>query len=318
MSRRRIPYFLAQGLLVFCLLTPGGVAGAKLPEPEFLFVSPEGDDSGDGSAAHPFATLERAREAVRVLKLAVGMPSGGITVSVGPGHYPRRSSFVLGPQDGGREGAPVVWKAASPGAVVLDAGVRVRVSEFQRPAAEDLRRMEGGAVGKVVSLDLVSLGVQHAGPYPVSFDNGGGLLELYFEGEVVVQSYTPFHPAIQFARHHDFTGFYDQEIEWREKMGQPPFTHFVLITVRSPHQQRAQLSIETLHRRLKEVLPKGVTLGEPSPAPLEKSHGNFRFHLALRTRAVLKLSRALRTVLDKLTWPEDVFVVVDVDAHHLL
>jgi primosomal protein N' (replication factor Y) len=138
------------------------------------------------------------------------------------------------------------------------------------------------------------------------------------EGEVVVQSYTPFHPAIQFARHHDFIGFYDQEIEWREKMEQPPFTHFVLITVRSPHQQRAQLSIETLHRRLKEVLPPGVTLGEPSPAPLEKSHGNFRFHLALRTRAVLKLSRALRTVLDKLTWPDDVFVVVDVDAHHLL
>ncbi len=138
------------------------------------------------------------------------------------------------------------------------------------------------------------------------------------EGEVVVQSYTPFHPSIQFARHHDFEGFFDQEIDWREKMNQPPFTHFVLVTVRSPHQQRAQLSIETLHRRLKEVLPPGVTLGDPSPAPLEKSHGNFRFHLALRSRAVLKLSRALRSVLDKLTWPEDVFVVVDVDAHQLL
>jgi primosomal protein N' (replication factor Y) len=101
-------------------------------------------------------------------------------------------------------------------------------------------------------------------------------------------------------------------------MGQPPFTHFVLITVRSPHEGRVQLSTETLHRRLKEVLPPGVTLGDPSPAPLEKSHGNFRWHIAMRTRAVLKLSRALRSVLDKLTWPEDVFVVVDVDAHHLL
>ncbi|MEK0450608.1 MAG: primosomal protein [Verrucomicrobiota bacterium] len=137
-------------------------------------------------------------------------------------------------------------------------------------------------------------------------------------GEVVVQSYTPFHPAIQFARHHDFDGFYEQEIEWREKMVQPPFTHFVLITVRSPHEERAKLSIETLHRRLKEVLPAGVTLGEPAPAPLEKSHGNFRFHLSLRSRAVLKLSRAIRSVLDKLPMPEDVFAVVDVDAHQLL
>jgi primosomal protein N' (replication factor Y) len=138
------------------------------------------------------------------------------------------------------------------------------------------------------------------------------------EGEVVVQSYTPFHPAIQFARHHDFEGFYEQEIEWRKKMEQPPFTHFILITVRSPHQERARFSTETLHRRLKETIPPGTMLGEPAPAPLEKSHGNFRHHIALRTHAVLKLSRALREVLDKLTLPEDVFAVVDVDAQHLL
>ncbi len=138
------------------------------------------------------------------------------------------------------------------------------------------------------------------------------------EGEVVVQSYTPFHPAIQFARHHDFEGFYEQEIEWRQKMEQPPFTHFILITVRSPHQERARFSTETLHRRLKETLPPGTVLGEPAPAPLEKSHGNFRYHLSMRTHAVLKLTRILREVLDKLTLPEDVFAVVDVDAQHLM
>ena len=138
------------------------------------------------------------------------------------------------------------------------------------------------------------------------------------EGEVVVQSYTPFHPAIQFARHHDFEGFYEQEIEWREKMGQPPFTHFILITVRSPHQDRGRFSIETLHRRLKETLPASVILGDFAPAPLEKSHGNFRFHLAIRAQAVQKVSRMIRDVLGKLPMPEDVFAVVDVDALQLM
>ncbi len=137
-------------------------------------------------------------------------------------------------------------------------------------------------------------------------------------GEVVVQSHTPFHPAIQFARHHDFEGFYEQEIEWRQKMEQPPFTHFILITVRSPHQERGRFSAETLHRRLKESLPANITLGEPVPAPLEKSHGNFRFHIAIRTHAILKVSRMLREVLDRLPLPEDVFAVVDVDAQQLL
>ena len=37
----------------------------------------------------------------------------------------------------------------------------------------------------------------------------------------------------------------------------------------------------------------------------------------LRTRAILRLSRHLRGVLEKLTFPEDVIVTVDVDAYQL-
>ncbi|HEX8296075.1 MAG TPA: primosomal protein N' [Chthoniobacteraceae bacterium] len=138
------------------------------------------------------------------------------------------------------------------------------------------------------------------------------------EGEVFVQSFTPFSPSIQFARHHDFDGFWEQEIEFRRQWDYPPFTHLVLIVIRSAHETRGRFSAETLHRRLQEVLPPGTTLSEPAPAPLEKSHGNFRFHLMLRTRAILRLSRQLRGVLEKLTFPEDVFVTVDVDAYQLM
>jgi primosomal protein N' len=92
----------------------------------------------------------------------------------------------------------------------------------------------------------------------------------------------------------------------------------VLVSVRSPHQARGQFSTETLARRLRENLPAGATVSEPAPAPLEKSHGSFRFQLMLKTRQVLKLSRHIKAVLDKLTFPEDVIVGVDVDAYHLL
>lgn len=138
------------------------------------------------------------------------------------------------------------------------------------------------------------------------------------EGEVFVQSFTPFHPAIQFARHHDFEGFWQQEIEFREKWDYPPFTHMVLITLRSPHQARVLFSAETLERRLRESLPPGTTLSSPAPAPLEKSHGNFRYQLMLRSRSILKLSRLMRGILQKLTFPEEVFVSVDVDPYQLM
>src|SRR6266550_6101001 len=41
-------------------------------------------------------------------------------------------------------------------------------------------------------------------------------------GEVFVQTYTPFSPSIQFARHHDFAGYYQQELEFRERCDFPP------------------------------------------------------------------------------------------------
>src|SRR5882762_6379363 len=137
-------------------------------------------------------------------------------------------------------------------------------------------------------------------------------------GEVFVQTYTPFSPSIQFARHHDFAGYFDQELEFRERCDFPPFKHAILITVRSAHEGRAKLSAETLVRRLKESLGSEFILGDASPAPLEKLQGQFRFHILLRGGAIMRLSRLVRETLDKLPLPEDVVATVDVDPYQLL
>ena len=137
-------------------------------------------------------------------------------------------------------------------------------------------------------------------------------------GEVFVQTYTPFSPSIQFARHHDFAGYFEQELEFRERCDFPPFKHAILITVRSAHEGRAKLSAETLVRRLKESLGSEFILGDASPAPLEKLQGQFRFHILLRGEAIMRLSRLVRETLEKLPLPEDVVATVDVDPYQLL
>ena len=137
-------------------------------------------------------------------------------------------------------------------------------------------------------------------------------------GEVFVQTYTPFSPSIQFARHHDFAGYFQQELEFRERCNFPPFKHAILITARSAHEGRAKLSAETLRRRLKEALPEEFILGDATPAPLEKLQGQFRFHILIRGEAIMRLSRLVRETLNKLPFPEDVTVTVDVDPYQLL
>jgi primosomal protein N' (replication factor Y) (superfamily II helicase) len=137
-------------------------------------------------------------------------------------------------------------------------------------------------------------------------------------GEVFVQTYTPFSPSIQFSRHHDFAGYFEQELEFRERCDFPPFKHAILITVRSAHEARAKFSAETLARRLRDALDGKFMLSDATPAPLEKLQGQFRFHILLRAEAIMHLSRLVRETLAKLPMPEDVIASVDVDPYQLL
>ena len=138
------------------------------------------------------------------------------------------------------------------------------------------------------------------------------------EGEVLVQTFTPFSPSIQFARHHDFDGFAEQELEFRERFGFPPFARMVLITLRGQVRERAEFTGQTLVRKLKEKLTKNSSIGDCVPAPLEKARGYHRFQIALRGPSARALSSAIQQTLAVLPLPEDVFVAVDVDPVNLL
>jgi len=138
------------------------------------------------------------------------------------------------------------------------------------------------------------------------------------EGEVLVQTFTPFSPSIQFARHHDYEGFMEQEMEFRRQFNYPPFGKMVLITLRGTMFERVEFSAQTLARKLKAAAPPGIAVGEGVPAPLEKAKTYFRFQVSLRGQSSMQLARLIRSVLDSLPMPEDVFVAVDVDPLHLL
>ncbi|MEM7148163.1 MAG: primosomal protein N', partial [Verrucomicrobiota bacterium] len=137
-------------------------------------------------------------------------------------------------------------------------------------------------------------------------------------GEVIVQTHTPQHPAIQFARHHDYLGFAEQELPFRKQFSYPPYLPALLITVRSPHERRAQFSAETLAKRLRPALPDSVLFTDPLPSPLVKAAGQFRFQIMLRSPSTRAMTEPLNQVLKNLSFPDDVLVVPDVDPYSLM
>ena len=77
------------------------------------------------------------------------------------------------------------------------------------------------------------------------------------EGEVFVQAFTPFHPAIQFARRHDFAGFYAQEMEFREQLKYPPVSRVALLTLKGRNEEKVVFSADHLRKELDRLAAGG-------------------------------------------------------------
>lgn len=97
--------------LIFVVLAAclplGGLAAACS---EF-FVASNGSDTAPGTKEHPFATLEKARDAVRNQTKVSGLPPGGVTVWVRGGTFPLARTFTLGKEDSGKPGSPVIYRS---------------------------------------------------------------------------------------------------------------------------------------------------------------------------------------------------------------
>ncbi len=97
-----------------------------------FFVARNGNDEWSGMLSDPsaeetdgpFATLARARDAVRQLK-AGGEPTEPMTVMVRGGKYYLEYTLILGPEDGGTRQAPVTYTAYPGERPILSGGVPV-------------------------------------------------------------------------------------------------------------------------------------------------------------------------------------------------
>ena len=139
------------------------------------------------------------------------------------------------------------------------------------------------------------------------------------EGEVFVQAFTPFHPAIQFARRHDFEGFYEQEMEFREQLKYPPVGRIALLTLKGRNEEKVKFSADYLKHELEKAVGsiKDLVIAGPAPAPLAKAETYYRYQIMLRAPRMATLSQRLALLIRSLTLPEDVTLAVDIDPVNL-
>lgn len=137
-------------------------------------------------------------------------------------------------------------------------------------------------------------------------------------GEVIVQTYTPFHPALQAARRIDFEGFCDQEAEFRRELSYPPFSRVVCVTLRGPAEEVVAYCATVLGGRIRAQAAARVKMAEPCPAPLARAKGQYRYQIMMRCPSVKAMTEPIEAVLKDFKLPKDLVCTVDVDALNLM
>jgi len=140
-------------------------------------------------------------------------------------------------------------------------------------------------------------------------------------GRVVLQTFLPDDPTIQFAIKQDYEGFAEEELSQRKQVGLPPFARMVRIVMRDQDEQKLQrLAAELATRLVNAAVPDGhrVRVKGPMPCAIGRISGYWRQQIVLSSPDPARLQRILAAVREKGGLTKSDRVAVDVDPVSLL
>ncbi len=139
-------------------------------------------------------------------------------------------------------------------------------------------------------------------------------------GKVVLQTYFQDHYAVQYAAHHDFSGFYEKELRFRSWMHYPPYSALANVLFRSLKLDEALEWSGAMGKWFEQNRHEGVRVLGPASAPIMRLKRDYRYHFVLKSASREKLNRTLRAMLVHATAQKipRTQIIVDVDALWLM
>jgi primosomal protein N' (replication factor Y) len=114
-------------------------------------------------------------------------------------------------------------------------------------------------------------------------------------GKVILQSFEPDHYAIQAASHHDYEGFFNTEIQYRKRIGYPPFSRMLRLEYRHANAGQAESTTRSVANLVKLWLEDGdfraTEMIGPVPCYFGKLKGLYRWQILLRGPDPLRVIR---------------------------
>jgi len=140
------------------------------------------------------------------------------------------------------------------------------------------------------------------------------------KGEVLIQTYQPEHYAIGFAKTHNFIGFYEEEIGFREENAYPPFCRMIQLTLSGAKIGNVIGQARFLARQLARMARPYCMVVGPAPAVIGRMKNLYRWQVTVKLNPVTDpAGKHTKAVLRQLTAPllkqrsDNLFLHIDVD-----
>jgi primosomal protein N' (replication factor Y) (superfamily II helicase) len=129
-------------------------------------------------------------------------------------------------------------------------------------------------------------------------------------GRVIIQTYTPDHPAVMALPAHDYEGFVQGELARRKEASYPPFSRLIAIRLDGQDGAEVRTAASRVADRALSAAPAGVAVKGPAEAPIPFLRGQVRWQVWLaaadraalaataRQAAAVPLSGGVRLIVD--------------------
>ncbi|MEX0905846.1 MAG: primosomal protein N' [Balneolaceae bacterium] len=120
-------------------------------------------------------------------------------------------------------------------------------------------------------------------------------------GMVYVQTWKPDHPAIKFAKEHNFKAFARFELESRKMLLFPPYSRMVVFQFKSPSWSKVQMVADKFCDAMRLVTSDDVVLG-PSPSVIEWMSGQYQWEANIKLNRAYNahsIEKLLNTIFEK-------------------
>jgi len=135
-------------------------------------------------------------------------------------------------------------------------------------------------------------------------------------GEVIIQSYTPEHYAIELAKIQDYEPFYEREMFLRRRSGYPPYYFVALVQISHEDVMMAAEYAGRAADWLRENLSNQVAIIGPTTASISRLQNRYRYQCLIKYKIEPNLIPVLQRLLAmyRAEWiKQGILMTVDLD-----